>query len=179
MKQFRFKKGHHYPTNWFWVMLRAIVPLFNVSMFSIEFRFDKSCANELADPYRRLQWNKLGGIAQYGFKHRNSVRIAWRALDSDQIELGLYEYYKGIRHAKYLTTVNVDTDYTMLVDIEDGSISITGASDDVKMSYHNTIWFDNRIQRKTCFSIGCRSYPYYGGITPAEVDCSLKMRLTT
>jgi hypothetical protein len=66
--------------------------------------FSESCKYTFDSP-NQYDWNKLFGWS-YGWHHDNSVRVGWRYIEDNDIQLTIYQYVNGMR-VDHHTHINV------------------------------------------------------------------------
>lgn len=126
--------------------------------FSFKCSFDKNCLYEIKDS-DKYDINKLIGLSNSMLGHHtSSIRIGWRCLDGENIQLVSYIYDEEIRwHEKILTTVKPEQVFSAVIkfDRQNTLISIKRNGDKIEKDY----FFDIKENCKLRYFL----WPYFGG----------------
>lgn len=166
MKQYTIKEGNHYSG------LRFRPVLFKKRL-NFAFSFDESCLYDFGD-INQKDVNKLVGFS-FGFHHRNSVRLGWRAVDMEKIELLAYVYRKGKlvkewEEHLYLGLVRPNTQLYGTIEVTRWKYKFTILGDKLSKS--------TELHRPLLLNpFGYMLYPYFGGDNKAPHDINLKMQI--
>jgi len=161
---FTIKKGRH--TSSPLLFLQRFIPNF-CKAFHFTVEFDKACLYHL-DGADTLDINKLFGIGNGINHHNNSVRIGWRCVDNQNIELVTYLYINKIRQEEIILSVIKPEEKVMCqILFIDKQVIITTTSINVT----KTAVLDVKKQL-----FGFLLWPYFGGnnTAPREMKIELK-----
>lgn len=166
MKEYTIKQGKHRSG------LKFRPVLFKRRLNAV-FEFTDSCLYEFGD-INQKDINKLVGFS-FGYHHRNSVRLGWRAVDMEKIELLAYVYRRGHRIQEweehlYLGMVKPKERIYLTLEV-------------TRKQYKFSILGD-RISKQTAMRrplilnpFGYMLYPYFGGNYTAPHDVNIKMEI--
>lgn len=157
----------------------------NKGEFNVKALFRQNCGYRLSENYDQI--NKLTGWSYNFFPfydketkswkpghHKNSVRIGWRCLNGDDIELLAYVYIDGVRKSKGLLEVGLnewvhlnfketESYYTFKVIKENGESSVAR--------------FKKNSTKKGFLGLFIhRLYPYFGGKIASPHNMTIDLR---
>jgi len=157
----------------------------NREEFNVKALFHQDCGYRLSENYDQI--NKLTGWSYNFFPfydketkswkpghHKNSVRIGWRCVNGDDIELLAYVYIDGVRKSKNLLEMGLDewvhlnfketeSYYTFKVIKENGESSVAR--------------FKKNSTKKGFLGLFIyRLYPYFGGKIASPHNMTIDLR---
>ena len=180
MVKFKVKKGKKFFRGPRWNFFSK-----NKRGFSVKVCFRENCLYNLTENYNQINkltgqsfklfpwYDKIEGKIRPGH-HKDSVRIGWRCVDGDNIELLAYVYIDGARSHKTLLSVKPETwthikfsesqsYYTFIVMSEDGEGS--------------TRKFKKTTTKKGILGLFIhRLYPYFGGSVAAPHQMRIDLK---
>ena len=138
----------------------------NFSEFKFMVRFDSTAIYTTKESENQYDINKLYGFSDNNLDHHKfSARFGWRWSDS-ALWLFAYTYNNGVRAAKELGTVIIDSENFCSIKIE-ASTYIFTLNDK-----------SDTLQRKsnTKQAVGYKLYPYFGGdeVAPHDINIFIK-----
>ncbi len=155
--QFTLKKDHFYSKG-----LKLGLHFSDIIHFTA--KFDTNCLYQPLDSEGDL--NKLFGLSDNITHIKDSIRVAWRAVD-DQIELWAYSHVNKEKQYKKICTVDVDDSFycTILIGKDNYFIDV----------FYKGQKYSTSMIRQSKWNVNVRYilWPYFGGTHPAPHDMNL------
>lgn len=141
---------------WHWcILLFRIKALWNCTRMVQKVMFKKSCLYEIPFP-DKLDINKLFGFS-YGNHHKNSARFGWNCAGGG-IALFAYTYLNGKRTEKFITLIETEKEYKLMISVNKDKYIFTVFNAD-KSRIEQVIISKPRNTPK----LGFKLWPYFGG----------------
>lgn len=148
--------------------VRGVV--FNKKQITYNVCFFDDCAYNIGIP-DQLEWNKLLGIGYFPGVHRHSFRIGWR-YNGGFIELGQYQYNKGVKIQKPLCKIATNRDYEVTIHNLLKGFWVVISDFETGEQLCSSMCLSSDPPRFIGFLLG----PYFGGDTRAPHDMKIYMQ---
>lgn len=163
-KRYRIWKGWHWCT-----LLFCIKLLWNCTRMTKKVVFKKSCLYNMSLP-DKLDINKLFGFS-YGKHHDNSARFGWNC-DGDKINLHAYCYLDGKRVDKFITKIDVEEEYKLMISVSKDKYIFTTFIEDEASDLQQVVIPKPQMVPK----LGFKLWPYFGGTQKAPHTMDIYMQ---